>query len=799
MRNYIYYMSFLLLASLCMVSCTEHNIEGMEKGQYIRIKTSCVNLNATRAAGDPTIMGGEEALNENLIMTVHYFLYPQGETDNAVLVGKIENINKNNKTDIKIPLVEEKLNKDVFPGGNRTCDVYLIANFPNPSSLESLSDTKLEKIKALVLTAFDNGTVGSDGKRSPATNDDSQESFVMDGFGQAELVDRGAMEVATGEIMLKRFAAKYTISVSTEESFEETIKNQDGSETKRMWTPVRDNMKVQIRNAVSNTTLEGTFGDRRFEYAPQKGDIKDVTKNNVTKSYNVFAPFYSYPCHWQMHENNAFAIYVELPWEYTENGIRYENSCYYKVIPNTTQLNRNSWYNIDLNIGVLGSFDAEETKKYFEITDATCSVVDWNNGNSDWAYGFQIDSDIKGANYLIVEQNEYVVNNQNEFSIPFISSHECIIKDLKVERTVFGTSNNDVPKPQSFDVTSNTEKTRYSIENINNNIKDDELKVEGSTIKLKHTLHNDFINSSIYDYTPYTITFTLCHKKTENQDKFKETITITQKPALSVTAHLNSYREAYLNEGLKRTDDQYGLYGYVYVNGNAPGNSVVGYSTYGGVGGINRPTSTQTNNTNPYMYVVEISVLPEGSNFVIGDPRVKYEFDKDIAAQKYFYPATSVNGGDNRPLTNYYGTIKDATAENMIAPKFRIASAHGRLTDGSLVDYTNVFNRAASYQEDGYPAGRWRVPTKAEIQFVYKLYLDDKIPPLFYGTYAYWCATGKFQYNNGVPSATDKNGSTPVRCIYDEWYWENTNYLRMNPLGGHPDKYQQFTWGDEAP
>lgn len=250
---------------------------------------------------------------------------------------------------------------------------------------------------------------------------------------------------------------------------------------------------------------------------------------------------------------------------------------------------------------------------------------------------------------------------------------------------------------------------------------------------------------------------------------------------MCVTAHLNSLYDATggTNKG-----------GYVYVNETTGSGG-----NYGGTGDV----QSSGNNSNPYMYTIEVSVLPAGSDYILGDPRIKYTFGTDIDAQTSFAQAPDIDGTGDRRLTNYYGTIKDATAENMIAPKFRISSAHGRIPM-NLVTYTNVFNRAASYQEDGYPAGRWRVPTKAEVSFVYKLYLDELIPPLFYSGTQYWCANGYIEpTNDKVDHKTEftNNETHPVRCVYDDWYWEHSNYYRMASLGDHPNKYNQFTWGDE--
>lgn len=789
MRKYIYCILLLLLVSLGMVSCTEHEFEGVgyDNGQYIRIRTSCVNLGATRAEGDAeNTMAGVEELNENLIQTIHYFLYPKGGTDaNAVLKGKLTNIGKHGSATIDIPLVEDVLNNDLFPGTNRECEVYLIANFSGTTDLENLVDTRLATLKAIAIADFYNGTV-EDGVRSLATYQ-KQNSFVMDGQGKVTLDDRSQQVVAKGDIItLKRFAAKYTVCVSTE-NFIEEVKDADGNITaQKEWTPVLDEMEVRVENVVSNSTLAGTFGTDLFDYAARTNKSGATKTSEEGTTYQVFDPFYSYPCQWQIHEDDAFAMYIELPWVHDKgDGTSEETKCLYKVIPNTTQLNRNTWYNIDLNIGVL-SINPEEVNQVINI-EGTCTIEDWNNGNSDWEFGYKIDSEIKGARYLIVEQNEYVVNNKNEFEIPFITSHPCEIVGLSVYRTVFGNEVDDKPEPEYMTI---------STPNGNNNVyyqlganQKDFLKVEGSSIKLCHTLNNDFASTTDYDYSPYIFTFTVRHK--DNED-FNEEIKVTQKPALSIYAQLNSYREANPN----------GTYGYVYVNGYNPnskqsettgGGGFWGGGTdyydnvYGGVGGL----TGSGNNKNPYMYTIEVSVLPDGSDFILGDPRVEYDLQSLDIDNYVDAPHISNMDGGEKSLRKYYGTDKSTSVENMIAPKFRMASSHGWVS-GEFISYTNAFNRAATYQEDGYPAGRWRVPTKAEVWFVAKLFADKKIPPLFNSGTGYWCASGKVTPNdNGSVEIGNATGTCAIRCVYDEWYWEHST-LRLPE-----EHFDTFTWGDE--
>ena len=85
--------------------------------------------------------------------------------------------------------------------------------------------------------------------------------------------------------------------------------------------------------------------------------------------------------------------------------------------------------------------------------------------------------------------------------------------------------------------------------------------------------------------------------------------------------------------------------------------------------------------------------------------------------------------------------------------------------------------RCATYQEDGYPAGRWRVPTEAELYFCAVLANKGLIEnPYVSGTY-YTATSGRYLYyeNNSdswnftIP--TGNNLYRSVRCIYDLWYW----------------------------
>ena len=155
-------------------------------------------------------------------------------------------------------------------------------------------------------------------------------------------------------------------------------------------------------------------------------------------------------------------------------------------------------------------------------------------------------------------------------------------------------------------------------------------------------------------------------------------------------------------------------------------------------------------------------------------------------------------------MKRYYPTDETGgpgTKENFIAPVFRIASSFGKVKQNYLEPGRR---RCAVYQEAGRPAGRWRLPTKSEIEYIATLSADGKIPILFGNSEApsdygnYWSANGKVRVNaKGDVQFLGKGGSGDgnysPRCVYDEWYWtivdEAADY--------HPwARETNFLWGD---
>jgi hypothetical protein len=203
------------------------------------------------------------------------------------------------------------------------------------------------------------------------------------------------------------------------------------------------------------------------------------------------------------------------------------------------------------------------------------------------------------------------------------------------------------------------------------------------------------------------------------------------------------------------------------------------------------------------MYILTTGVLSDSSKR-LGDPRedTPHSGPQSVGNMvngtasgndrtEAFITAPAVEGG-SRSLAHYYPTDQ-TKSPTFIAPKLRIASALGRRGSNNAGDnnnedyrynYASAWNRCAAYQEDGYPAGRWRLPTEAEIDYINRLSQRDYIPSLFYGSTPYWTGTPGVAVN-GQGTQSVKSAST--RCVYDDWFWGS------DPVDGARNT---FMWGD---
>lgn len=738
------YSLIAVMACLAMTfSCSESvEPQNPERG-VLSISLSSTNL-ATRAE-----MAGVDALNENAINTVHYFLYASGKTAQPALKwGKIASIDGNLESTVRVNVTEDELNTVLFPKPyTNECEVFLIVNLPESETIDK-NKTSVADLEALALEA-DFGT-----KRT-------QDAFVMTGLGTARIVDRKKILAATGTINVDRVASKLTIHLDVNHSIE------DKGAT---WVSDPDNMKVTFCNAQGKALLSGVAGAAEaalFNYA----DGTKLTKTDEDADKNTkwdCTQFYSYPQTWTTGSPEQPYYLITLPWKNETEGSTGFRNCYYKVYVNTASLERNTWYDVNLTLDVLGSFYETEPKVLLDLTYQVCN---WSE--------FTFSADIQGARFLVVDQNEYVMNNVNTLQIPFLTSHECELVNVTVTKRNIKDNTGDTTVSPS-DYTCQINSTPGA---------DGQIE---SYIEYSKVLDNIY-TSSTFDFVPYTVTLTIRHKDDTN---FTETITITQYPAIYGLDYANSD----FGNGKGYNDDHNtmvnGYYGENRTSSSASGQINLKDQDFFASSSGYYSTDYSEN-----MYVFTVSSV-QNTDYIIGDPRT-ITIDSDLvnATRQYYNKSTTAtawvqapalyDGGSSRGLKYYYPTDTIGT-RNMIAPKFRIASSYGVLfTSASAAkELEGMRKRCASYQEDGYPAGRWRLPTEAEFKFIISQVNKGTLPQLYVEGEGYWCAHGfGIPDENGNVTMYHKKTSTTgysTRCVYDEWYWGSEQLSDRS----------KFTWGD---
>lgn len=747
-------------------SCTREEAEEPEEGIVLTVSSAGndLSLNSTKSGE------GQVDWNENKIESVYYFIYKEGVHDQApVLKGFFAGLNLNGANPTKtwsIPVSSKTILEDLFPSGTQKCHAFIVAN-PKGSLVNFLEgDASSLTLDNLHKYSF------------YSSLDGVQDSFIMTYEGDVDLISRTGgtnKVVARINAELKRLAVKLSIHAKVVPDYQDPVSG--------VWTPETNGLRASFNNALSLTNLAGDFSllsvhQSDYFNTTEAGfsNKRDASfKNTSGETVNgtvmdTSAPMYSYPMKWEFADRDEPYIFVELPWtrRWTDANGNHQNtqSCYYKIMFSLKRVDANQWYDVTITLDALGSFNKVEPTQQYLYEDYM--VLDWND-----AYDYEqtnVNADVKEARYLAVDSHEYMLYDQEVLSIPFSSSHQISlsIKSATQENLKTNTPNDCKSTASSWFSVSTT----------------------GSVIEFEHHVNNTV--GTGMDITPFDITLTVEH---EDDSSYKEEIHIVQYPAISVSKTLNS---AVTKNGSNFTKSD--VNGYVWINNaqNSPGengtneefavlgNSYMNASNFG----------TGTNNC-PYIYEIQVKALSD-DKYRLNDPRTTQHSNLDYS----FSNAPSLDPG-NRTLTYYYQTMTDAEeADKTISPKFKIASSFGKTWN---LNYSEAVRRCAAYQEDGYPAGRWRVPTYSEIEFCLSLSNYGLIEVLFgsdSGDSNYWYSTGYATIKSNGTSIAQHPGTSgsneyAVRCVYDSWYWDEVDRAAGRTEEDRLNRRTIFTWGDK--
>lgn len=831
---------YILFALSLVCSCSESEIESLLKEEGI---TLTVFNNIMTKASDP----GTDY--ERQLNTLDVFFYPKGQTSSPCVFYHHEVLNGNvsGQAEIKINVLEDVI-RTIFPTEN-TCDVFIIANLPDyltPEDSDTFAPgsehTTLELLQKYILKLDDE----TDEDYVPM-HDMVDKPFVMAGLGTAQ---KDSKRNATGSISVRRAASKVTLSVIIPDYLDVEVTNDGVTETVRMVPTFEDAPAVQTINAAfhngaakgylyneADAAVDGLFiasSKKTFKYSHSLPEETDPETSKVIPSRRVYeceVPFYTYAREWVKGDADAPYMTFEMKWGAqregaSESSIKYD-TYYYQILVNGPGLcfEPNRWYDLTVNVGVLGS--TIELQPIF-IDHLSFFVLDWSDVESEVNNPME-DVDLNKYVYLNVDTPFVEIENVPTGLIQYNAS-DPICWNIE-EAYIFNNRGNT---PQKVNYT-NISNSNFNIDTSRNGV----------------LMYTHEIPDGVYSpiYITLTIWLDLDGEKDldEDEEEFQRTVEIIQYPMMYVVMDESCLRSIYVN-GARAS----------YTSNSTQTTSISGYPL-GNINGV-RDFSNGYQNVNYSMYVIHVSSFDSddefqapllnngyfqgvntgrynngshtepaqpstvGYDYIIGDPRsrsidnglgggdaVAQAWTEDLAL--YDKNSAKANAGYSRGLAFYYPTESEGESFRVVAPKFRIVSFNN--ASGKNCTHHSAAMRCASLQEDGFPAGRWRLPTVAEIQYIILLQEAQAIQEIFSSTGSYY-ATASYSdaghtkriavaYRDRKLSWNSLNANISVRCVYDEWYWGSNRDAVKNPgtlenltINGqtyNPNEYL-FTWGD---
>ena len=755
------------------------------------------NSPMTMAEGDP------DTAYERQLNRLDCFFYVKDKTNEPCVYYHKAEVNDLGSATIPF-IVDDLMLKKIFPSGS-LCDVYVIANIPGDPTFEAgAGNTTMPALGQLVLDM----TAGEyDVKGKP---------FVMTGFSR---VQKGKNSSATADISLKRVASKVTVTVKVPKSI--TVKNSDGKDVIKYPVLADNEGNVPLKTSFHYGANKGYLSGASLVDPENKNFIRtdkiSYTKSGETDEHYVFTcdmPFYTYARSWDKGSSTAAYITFEMPWgeDQDHDGVMDNDykTYYYQILVNGKERNfvPNTHYGMTVTVGVLGS-TVESLPAELDVW--SYFILPWTEETQYGEHGSgdrDEDVEIEKFNYLEVPQTYIEMDNVSEVAIRYNASHKIGVKfDETKGKSVEGL-------PGTTDM--------YALYINNGSGTPDDAQLPNISIEDNFTDNNKGWLTFNYDlsdvdtngdglgdvYSPAYVFITIwldldgdgVHEPNDkdNPEILTEDVKIVIYPAIYIVGD-RSY--------------DYSIFVNGNYNNNRSGGGGLSYLTIAG----ERVGKAAGDDASKYMHVISISAFNENNymfaynnnkikdtQYIIGDPRVRTSNKLGVPDQNTTTPQTSATGwiratdvnGTVRNLQYYYPTSTEANSYQVIAPKFRIASKLGGYSESSP---KGAALRCASYQEHGFPAGRWRLPTTAEILYIIELQRLNKIQQLFYGGNTYFSATDRVKANSdNTYTLTEGIGTSnaSVRCVYDEWYWGSEREAIANSAYNNHGGYE-FTWGDK--
>ena len=812
MKRIITLIIFAAAALSLIPSCSELGGPATKEGAYLlKLDIACTDMQTKSDNGTDV---------EDLINYVDYFFFADeaGTTPLGIHAR------------VALP-TEDGLTFDTsiseYAALQNTSYVYVLANYPGEidhTTNPTLADLLAMPVNKPLYTAATETT--------PAQQPDC---FVMDSYTPAteasaekytvQLKPADVNEVRTQIIKLSRLAVKLSVQLNIEPSIstKNPITGQDET-----WTPLEEQMQIYYVNALNTTTLAGTPTPVLQQEGARDGYFSYPTNYGFTGENHTYTtdPAYTYPQTWNAEDNGEPYFKLYLPWQ---GSIMGSSNFYYKIpVPQgaVKTLDRNSWYQVTLRVGVLGGTESD----YVVIEDYEYCVADWSSPS--WFSG----SGLNSAKYFYVPGNEFHIYGDDHIDIPYYCNAAVNVDFVNITYIDYNSNSagDTATRSKNFSGTSDTSVTDYG--GTTNHTYTLTADAENKVVKYAHDMANLYVMR--------TVTLTITNSENSNQTK---TVTVYQHPAIELKKAAAG--DLYVNGRFARVSDARnangGSMGITWTSGSntyyhsAAGrrewnnHTSVGYAlendATGGYGCIlGNPSWVSTNFFTTDITVTAFNDGSDGSTanntytisgeapvkYKIGDPRVKAgSVYSNFSLHNYLSSGTTNDNNTTTPWSNSDDILigsQTLNDRNVIAPRLLVCSGLSEVyvPDGipnggrdSETLFQNFVKRGATFQEAGYPAGRWRLPTEGEVAFIVARQADGTIPDIFARGYPYYCSSGRWVQipisGNELVFGTNLNtyittseGSGYVynlidaKYVYDLWYWGDQPAWDNQPKAG---------------
>ena len=768
MKSIFKYILMPLLPLLLWTGCKRESMPSPDV-----IPDHCIEL--TLSGLHPSLsvkasMRGDDAYNENLVESVDCFFYPEGKTDEPAVFTALGRgasaVAEGDSTVYKVRIFFTDADAhDMFGSTvSGTCQVFVICNAP----LSYGSNTSVDALKELVV-------------ENDFTAQTIQGSFVMSAEETAEVelvTDGEGTRTASGRIKVTRACAKIQFYLAIPKTFLD--------EENHAWEPVLSaGVGITMSNAVKKGKVYGDYTVQAADYVnygTRPVDSLEVSARIPGREDYKYThiPFYSYPSAWTDLSDYGASVVFRIAWKRTESTDYTWKK--YQLSPNisTMEFKRNNCYRTFVAVHSLGGADKEET---VIIPECDYEVLPWMNESATGGGQGIVPGQLVTYKYLVIDHPEQVINNEPKVYFTYVSSSP--IASVKINTIKYYVNANSNPE---------------ATQNVNRTVEADSQDVSTNagviTVDKSNPGYVTFSHSLDRMYSALTIYATIT-----NEDGCTQDVEVEQNPSISLyrkaksgDVFVNGYFARVANSPFGTRFSQGGNYYYRDPKSSGPSNNAVtmpnpsreyGTTIYQGAtsGSLSTFYTTEVRissfNTGNNTYTYTYGGSEHTEVYRIGDPRKTTEevYGSSWSLYPYLYYNGTAQGATEawqEPL-KILTTSQNAEDQNIVAPKFLVSSSLNAMLTSGLPTFDQAVSRAAVYQETGYPAGRWRIPTEAEMAFIVARQQDGTIPDLYVANSDYWSGSGRLMnISSSGTKITMKDGNgdrQSVRFVYDLWYW----------------------------